>query len=121
MSELEAGIFGGLIGGSLGLLGNAVTSYWGPRKLEQWRQSHRDEPRKQLLRRLLDDERYPDGRSLKRLCVVTGTAAEECRRLLIQVNARGVILAGGEEGWALIARKPLDGAFTFPAGADHGD
>jgi hypothetical protein len=49
-------------------LGIAVTSYWGPRKLEQWRQSHRDEPRKQLLCRLLEDERYPDGRSLNR-CV----------------------------------------------------
>jgi hypothetical protein len=121
MSELEAGIFGGLVGGSLGLLGNAVTSYWGPRKLEQWRQSHRDQPRKELLRRLLEDERYPDGRSLDRLRVVTGTGAEECRRLLIQVNARGVILAGGEEGWALIARKPLDGAYKSLADADRRD
>jgi hypothetical protein len=52
---------------------------------------------------------------------VTGTDADECRRLLIQVNARGVILAGGEEGWALIARKPLDGAYTSQADADLGN
>jgi hypothetical protein len=61
---------------------------------------------------MLEDKRFDDGRTLDRLMVVTGTTPEECRRLLIQVGARGVILADGEEGWALIARKPLDGDYT---------
>jgi hypothetical protein len=94
MSELAAGIIGGLVGGALGVLGTTVSSYWGPRKLEQWRQDRRDEPRKRLLRRLLEDDRLPNGRTLDRLRIVTGTSPDECRRLL------------------LIERKPLDGDFT---------
>jgi hypothetical protein len=60
---------------------------------------------------MLGDERFPDGRYVDTLRVVTGTTPEECRTLLIQVGARGVTLApkeGGTEGWALISRKPLD-------------
>jgi hypothetical protein len=47
-------------------------------------------------------------RSLSQLSRVTGTSEEECRRLLIEIGARGVSMAGGEEGWALIERFPLD-------------
>jgi hypothetical protein len=67
---------------------------------------------------MLEDERFPDGRSLKRLCKVTGTNQEECRRLLVQVGARGVIFANQLEGWALIERKPLDGDYTSQASED---
>jgi hypothetical protein len=61
---------------------------------------------------MLEDERFPDGRTLDRLRTVTGTSPEECRRLLIQVSARGVVFPNNVEGWALIARKPLDGDYT---------
>jgi hypothetical protein len=111
MSELVAGVIGGAVGGALGVLGTTVSAYWGPRKLEEWRARRRDAPRKDLLRRMLDDERFPDGRSLRRLCIVTGTTDEECRRLLIEIGARGVIFDDDSEGWALIARKPLEGNF----------
>jgi len=94
------------------VLGTTVSAYWGPRQLEQWRQERGDEPRKRLLRRMLEDERFPNGRTLERMRTVTGTSAEECRRLLIQVGARGVIFRNNVEGWALIERKPLDGEYT---------
>lgn len=115
MSNLAAGVVGGVVGGILGVLGTTVSAYWGPRRLEEWQQDRHDEPRKRLLRRMLKDERFPDGRSLKRLCIVTGTGEEECRRLLVQVGARGVIFANEEEGWALTEKKPLDGEYTSQA------
>jgi hypothetical protein len=112
VSELAAGVIGGAVGGMLGVLGTTVSSYWGPRRLEQWRQEQHDEPRKQLLLRMLEDDRFPDGRTLARLHTVTGSSSEECRRLLIQVGARGVVFPNDVEGWALISRKPLDGDYT---------
>ena len=47
-------------------------------------------------------------RSLDLLTHVTGTSDEECRRLLIEIRARGVLMRGQKEGWALIDRYPLD-------------
>ena len=66
-----------------------------------------DRPRKELLKKMLS-EPEPEIRSFARLCHVTGTTDEECRRLLIEIKARGVVMAGGKEGWALIRRYPLD-------------
>ena len=110
MSELVAGLIGGGVGGVLGVLGTGVTAYWGPRKLEQWRERQREQredgPRKQLLLAMLDNDDFGDGRYLKTLRIVTGTSEDECRRLLIEIGARGVQLKDGE-GWALIRRKPL--------------
>jgi hypothetical protein len=106
-SALAAGIIGGLIGGTLGVLTSVVGTYWGPRKLQLWQESHADEPKKQLLRDLLDDPQFPDGRYLETLRLYTGTTAEDCRRLLIQVKARGIKLQEGE-GWVLIKNKPFD-------------
>lgn len=111
-SEFFSALIGGLIGGVLGVIGTLVSSYYGPRKLEEWRnlrhEEHHNGPRKRLLKKLLDDPRFSDGRTLKTLSRVSGTSQEECRRLLIEIEARGVKFADGEEGWALIARKPLD-------------
>ena len=47
-------------------------------------------------------------RSLEMLTHVTGTTDEECRRLLIEIGARGVLMNGRKEGWALIERYGLD-------------
>ncbi|MEA2191529.1 MAG: hypothetical protein QOI73_1650 [Solirubrobacteraceae bacterium] len=126
MTALEAGIVGGFVGGALGVLGTTVTAYWGPRKLEQWRLDRLDEPRKKLLKEMLDDPN-PTIRSLDRLRIVTGTSEDECRRLLIAVKARGVRMRGGQEGWALIDRwgfeKPVtearqpDSTGSPPAGS----
>jgi hypothetical protein len=111
LSELEAALLGGFIGGALGVTGAVVTSYFGPRKLEEWRERRDEErrygPRKELLRRMLNDPQLPI-RSFDLLKHVTGTTDEDCRRLLIEIGARGVVMRGGGEGWALIDRYPLD-------------
>jgi len=111
-SEFAFAIVGGLIGGVLGVVGTLVSSYYGPRKFEEWREKRLEErlngPRKRLLRKMLEDPRFNDGRTLETLSQVTGTSKEECRRLLIEIEARGVKLADGKEGWALITKKPLD-------------
>jgi len=57
--------------------------------------------------RMLQDSKH-DIRTLDMLKHVTGTSADECRRLLIEIGARGVVMSGDREGWALIERYPLD-------------
>jgi hypothetical protein len=95
----------------LGVLGTLVGSYYGPRRLEQWRAEIKEDrdygPRKQLLTQMLA-EPNPPIRTLKRLRHVTGTTDEECRRLLIEIGARGVVMHGGAEGWALVERYGFD-------------
>lgn len=112
MSELEIGIIGGLVGGILGVIGTLVSSYYGPRKFEEWKDKRIENreygPRKKLLIQMLEDPRFPDGRFIETLCRVTGTTPEECRRLLIEVGARGITLNNDKEGWVLISKKPLD-------------
>lgn len=102
---------GGLIGGFLGVTGTIVTSYWGPRKYEEWQERLREArefgPRKALLERMLRDPKHRI-RTLDMLKHVTGTSEEECRRLLIEIGARGVLMTGQREGWALIERYPLE-------------
>ena len=111
MSDFASALLGGFIGGTLGVLGTTIASYWGPRKLEEWREGKQEDrefgPRKQLLLRMLNDDDLPI-RSLGQLSRVTGTSDAECRRLLIEVGARGVSMAGDKEGWALVSRYPLD-------------
>ena len=110
--QIVAAIIGGLVGGILGVLGTLITSYYGPRKIEEWRENRLEQrlngPRKTLLKQMLEDQRFADGRYLETLSRVSGTSPEECRRLLIEIGARGVTLTGDREGWALISRKPLD-------------
>jgi hypothetical protein len=113
MSEFWAGVVGVAVGGGFGVLGTAV-SVWGPSRVQRKAEDRRDEPRKVLLLRLLNDKDR-ESQTLKRLCVVTGTSEDECRRLLVQVGARGLIYTSGKEGWALISRKPLKGLYTSDA------
>ena len=109
-AELTAGIIGGLVGGVLGVVSTLIGSYHGPKKLEEWRAQRQDAQKKKLLEDLLHDKRFPQGRYLETMQIVTGTSEEECRRLLIEVKARGVILRGSgrKEVWALIENMPLD-------------
>lgn len=111
MSELQAALLGGFIGGALGVASTLVASYFGPRWLEQWRADIKEErdygPRKRLLAQILAEPNSPI-RTFQLLRHVTGTTEEECRRLLIEVGARGVVMQGGKEGWALIERYGFD-------------
>jgi hypothetical protein len=105
-------IAGGLIGGILGVLGTLASSYYGPRKLEEWREQRLEQringPRKGLLRQMLSDRRFEEGRSLETLCKVTGTTAAACRSILIEIQARGFTLKDGREGWTFIENRPLN-------------
>ena len=47
-------------------------------------------------------------RSIETLCRASGTNPDECRRLLIEIKARGIRLKGNREGWVLIKNKPLE-------------
>jgi hypothetical protein len=109
--ELAAAILGGVIGSALGVVSAFVVSYFGPLRLEQRRADIKEEhdygPRKRLLKQMLA-EPNPPIRTFERLRLVTGTTDEECRRLLIEVGARGVVMRGGVEGWALIERYGFD-------------
>ncbi len=114
-TALAAGLIGGVIGGVFGTFSALISSYWGPRRRDMAIARDLEEreygPRKELLRRMLS-EKERKVRSLDRLKHVTGTSDEECRRLLIEIGARGVLMDGGErEGWALIERFPLDGDY----------
>ncbi|MEI7481250.1 MAG: hypothetical protein WCK75_02755 [Elusimicrobiota bacterium] len=110
--DLISGIVGGLLGGIVGVLGTLVSSYYGPRKMEEWREKRLDEkisgPRRMMLKKMLDDSRFNDGRSIETLSLNTGTKVEDCRLLLIEIGARGLKFRDGREGWALISRKPID-------------
>ncbi len=66
-----------------------------------------DTERKELLNKMLSDQSYKDGRSLKTLTKVTGSQDDECRRLLIEIKARGFSLSDGREGWVYIKKRPL--------------
>ena len=110
-SNLFSSLVGGLIGGILGVIGTLWTSYYGPKKLIEFKDNREEQklnaPRKKLLLKLLKDSDYPDGRTIKTLSMVTGTTPEECRRLLVEINARGIKLKGDQEGWVLIEKKPI--------------
>lgn len=114
--KLIDSLIGGFIGGILGVVGTILSSYYGPRKLEKWRMEQKeikyDNPRKKLLKQMLEDNRYPNGRRLTTLSRVIGTNAEECRSLLIDLEARGITLKDDDEkeieGWVLIKNRPLN-------------
>jgi hypothetical protein len=107
MSPTTAIVVGAAVGGAVSIVAGLLTTYFAPRWLEGRRDKKEDEPRRRLLRDLLEDERWRDGRTLERLAFVTGTSEEKCRQLLVEIKARGVTLADDREGWALIKYKPL--------------
>jgi hypothetical protein len=112
--DFLSSIIGAMIGGALGVITALFSTFYGPKEYEKWKEKNRNErdilPRKQLLKEMLENEKFKDGRKLSTLMLVTGTSKKECRNLLIQIKARGVILkenGANCEGWALITNKPL--------------
>ena len=109
--DILSALIGGLIGGVLGVIGSIFSSYYGPRKFEEWKEKRRHEkldgPRKRLLLDLLSGQKHKI-RSIETLSRATGTEYDECRRLLIEIDTRGIKISGNREGWVLIKNKPLD-------------
>ena len=91
MNEVAIAIISGLLGGIIG-----------PVVYDEYRQWRRERswamPRKKLLKELLGAS---DFRSLETLSRVSGTSPDDCRTLLIELNARGSLLEDGREGWTL--------------------
>lgn len=101
-------VAGGIVGGLLGSVTAIVSSYWGPRWLETWRRDQEEErlhgARKELLHQLLENDNF-EWRKLSTLANATGTTEEECKRLLIEIGARGS--TAGDGMWALRSRQPI--------------
>ncbi|GAB3483063.1 hypothetical protein [Marinomonas epiphytica] len=96
--------FGGVVIGALiAIIGNVIVF-----NLQRKDKKKLDYLRKALLKSMLDDPNFAEGRSLETLCKVTGAEKEDCRRLLIEMKARGFTLAGGREGWTYIKNRPLN-------------
>jgi hypothetical protein len=102
-------LLGGVVGGVFGWIAAVVSSYWGPRWLEEWRDNRSETlihgPRKDMLRELLADDAF-EWRTLRTLARASGTEPEECRRLLIEIGARGST-GDDEELWGLLQRHPI--------------
>lgn len=97
------GLAGVVIGALITITGNLLL-HW----MQQRTKGKLDLARKTLLRQMLDNTGFKEGRSLDTLSKVTGAAPEECRRLLIEIGARGFTLKDNREGWTYIANRPLD-------------
>ncbi len=111
LTEFEAALLGGIIGGFIGVIGTLVSSYYGPRRLEEWREKREEEqthgPRKRYLKQILEGKKF-DWYSLSTLARATGTTEEECRILLIKIGARGSLKEKkDDEMWALEALQPI--------------
>lgn len=96
--------FTGAVVGALITIGGNIFLHW----FQHRKGSAIDQARKKLLREMLDNQGFKEGRSLETLSKVTGAAHEDCRRLLIEVGARGFTLADGREGWTYISNRPLN-------------
>ncbi|MBK7362124.1 MAG: hypothetical protein IPJ01_07465 [Micavibrio sp.] len=70
-----------------------ATSFIGSQKLNGLR--------KKRLKKLLQDSRFLTGRKLETLTLKIGTTPEECRKLLLEMGAKGIFLKGNIEGWTL--------------------
>jgi hypothetical protein len=96
------GLAGVILGGLFTLAGNLLLEV-----LKQRAKKKRDEPRKQLLKEMLEDERFPGRwRELHTLMHVIGADEETTKRLLIEIGARGS--EDGMEFWGLIKHHPFD-------------
>ncbi|WP_441004007.1 hypothetical protein [Pseudocolwellia agarivorans] len=96
------GLGGVVIGAVIAIIGNVIIF-----KMQNKQQKDIDTVRKELLNKMLSDTRFQDGRTLETLSKVTGSQPDECRRLLIEIKARGFTLADGREGWVYIKNRPL--------------
>ncbi len=76
--------------------------------IEEWfkqrAEKMKDEPRRQLLKKMLQDRRY-EWRKVDTLSHVIGSDPETTKRLLIEIGARAS--ENGRDLWGLIENHPL--------------
>jgi hypothetical protein len=91
-----------VVGGFLTIAGNAATTYFKERVIAK-----KDNPRKALLLKMLEDERFPKRwRNLDTLMHVIGANKETTVRLLIELGARGS--EDKQDLWGLIKYHPFE-------------
>lgn len=96
------GFVGVIVGALTTTLGNYLMY-----KVQGRQQKTIDGARKNMLHQMLSNTEFEEGRSLETLAKVTGASPEDCRRLLIEIGARGFTLKGNREGWTYIKNRPL--------------
>ena len=101
----------------VGFLGVAVGAVFGflaalvPHVLKERSARRRDAPRKKLLLKMLEDDRFPGRwRKLATLQHVVGADAETAKQLLLEIDARAS--EDGQELWSLLKYHPLPGDDT---------
>src|SRR5690349_6174959 len=100
-----AAFLGALAGAVASLVGIVVTDC-----LKAWRKSRADQPRKELLRTMLEGgNRW---RTLGTLANVVGLSEAEAKRLLIEIGARGS--ETDATLWGSIKRNPLPDHDDYP-------
>lgn len=96
------GFVGVAIGAFLTVGGNILLY-----KIQNAPQQKLDKSRKELLRTMLNDSRFPRGwRELSTLSRVIGADGETTKRLLFEIGARGS--EKEDEMWGLIERHPFN-------------
>lgn len=93
------GVIGAVIGSISTLMGQWLVHY-----LKRRDEIQKDELRRNLLKKMLEDERF-EWRSFKTLMHVIGSDEQKTQQLLLEIGARAS--EDGQELWALISKKPL--------------
>ena len=100
MSEFWAGIIGVLVGGIVTTIGHLVIEHWKTKRARK-----RDDKRKQMLTRMLENPGPTGWRKMETMSAVIGASHDETARLLIEIDARAS--ETGTDVWAFIRDKPL--------------
>lgn len=96
------GLAGVVIGAVISIVGNIVLH-----KIQDGPRQKLDNRRKELLKKMLNDSRFPEGwRKLSTLGRVIGADDEITKRLLFEVGARGS--EKDDDMWGLIERHPFN-------------
>jgi hypothetical protein len=95
------GLIGAVIG-ALSILASNILVHW----LNTKSQNELDRKRIDMLKKMLEDDRFPDKwRNLATMSAVIGADEVETKRLLIKAEARGSEKADGK--WGLIKNHPF--------------
>jgi len=98
------GLIGAVLGSGLTILGNLLTQF-----VSQRAEARRDEPRRRVLKQMLEDHRFPDHwRRLDTLMHVIGADELTTTRLLLEIRARGS--EDGQRLWGLMKDHPFTDA-----------
>ena len=99
-SEFWAALTGAVVGGGLTILGQWFHYIWTTRAKRA-----RDDTRKVMLRKMLDNPGPTGWRTMKTLSNVIGASRDETAQLLIECGARAS--ETGNDSWAYEKHKPL--------------